>query len=108
MLETLGYAVLPAGSARAALSLCEDPQRRIDLLFTDVVMPDMKGPELRERARALRPTLEVLFMSGYAPSLAMGGGTGEEPIRFIPKPFTLAELARGVEGALRRADPGPS
>jgi PAS domain S-box-containing protein len=108
MLETLGYVVLAAGSARAALSLCEDRTRRIDLLFTDVVMPDMKGPELRERARALRPTLEVLFMSGYAPSLAMGRGTAEGPIRFIPKPFTLAELARGVEGALRRPDAGPS
>jgi two-component system cell cycle sensor histidine kinase/response regulator CckA len=98
MLETLGYTVLPASSARAALALCEEPGRRIDLLFTDVVMPDMKGPELRERVRALRPGLEVLFMSGHAPSLL--GASAGETVRFLKKPFSLAELARTVASAL--------
>jgi PAS domain S-box-containing protein len=94
MLEALGYTVLPVASARAALALCEDPATTIDLLFTDVVMPDMKGPELSEKARAERPALKVLFMSGYAPTLS------DRPGRFLQKPFTLTELSRGVHEAL--------
>jgi len=102
MLEGLGYSVVAADSARAALSLCEDTAQTLDLLLSDVVMPDMRGPELRKRSRAIRPDLEVLFMSGYAPNLAIGPGLAEEPIRFIQKPFTTAELASSVENALRR------
>jgi PAS domain S-box-containing protein len=101
MLRTLGYTVLSADTARAALSLCDEPGRRIDLLLSDVVMPDMKGPELRDKARALRPGLDVLFMSGYAPSLAVEQDSSSEPFHFIQKPFTLAELARGVQQAMR-------
>jgi PAS domain S-box-containing protein len=101
MLEALGYTVLPADSARAALSVCEDAGQRVDLLLSDVVMPDMRGPELRERSTAIRPGLEVLFMSGYAPSLAMGAGGADHPARFIQKPFTMAELARSVQSALQ-------
>jgi PAS domain S-box-containing protein len=103
MLQTLGYTVLAADTARAALSLCDDSSRRIDLLLSDVVMPDMKGPELRDKARGLRPGLDVLFMSGYAPHLAVGQGSSSEAFQFIQKPFTLAELARGVQQAMRAA-----
>jgi PAS domain S-box-containing protein len=101
MLQSLGYTVLSTGSARAALSLCQSPERAIDLLLSDVVMPDMKGPELRDRARALRPGLGVLFMSGYAASLVGSDVTGDRSVTFIQKPFTLAELARTVEIAMR-------
>jgi PAS domain S-box-containing protein len=100
MLRALGYEVVPVASPRTALALCEDPSRRVDLLVSDVVMPDMKGLELRDRARTVRPELPVLFMSGHAPSLVMGAdGPAEAPL-FVQKPFTLAELARGVEAAL--------
>src|SRR6185503_17191296 len=80
MLQSLGYTVLSAESARAALSLCESPDRAIDLLISDVVMPDMKGPELRDRARSLRPRLNVLFMSGYAASLVGSEVTGDASV----------------------------
>ena len=103
MLQSLGYTVLSADSGRAALSFCENPERAIDLLLSDVVMPDMKGPELRDRARVIRPRLDVLFMSGYAAALTATEGKGDESVTFIQKPFTLAELARSVEVAMRRA-----
>jgi PAS domain S-box-containing protein len=107
MLEALGYAVLSVGSPTAALSLCEDRGQKIDLLVSDVVMPEMRGPELRERLRAVRPALEVLFMSGYAPALVIAPALAEDPTRFIQKPFTLAELGRSVENALRRPTARP-
>ncbi len=104
MLESLGYTVLSVLSARAALALCEQADQRIDLLLSDVVMPDMKGPELRERARAARHGLEVVLMSGYAPSVAtVAHRAGEATQHFIQKPFTMAELARTLEIALRAA-----
>jgi two-component system, cell cycle sensor histidine kinase and response regulator CckA len=105
MLEALGYTVLSAESAEAALSLCENPNQRVDLLLSDVVMPDMRGPALRERSCAIRPGLEVLFMSGHAPSLVAGENPAGAPLRFIQKPFTMPELARSVESALRRTPP---
>jgi two-component system cell cycle sensor histidine kinase/response regulator CckA len=111
MLQSLGYTVLAAESGRVALAVCENPERAIDLLLSDVVMPDMKGPELRDRARAIRPRLDVLFMSGHAASLTGNQANSEskseaksdESVTFIQKPFTLAELARSVELAMRGA-----
>ncbi len=100
MLEGLGYTVLSADSARAALALCANRAQTVDLLLSDVVMPDMRGPELGERARAIRPDLPLLFMSGYASSLVVGPHTAESATHFIQKPFRMAELARSVESAL--------
>jgi CheY-like chemotaxis protein len=105
MLEALGYTVLSVASPTAALCLCDDREQKIDLLVSDVVMPEMRGPELRERLRAVRPGLEVLFMSGYAPALVIAPALAEDPAPFIQKPFTLAELARSVENALRGPPP---
>jgi FixJ family two-component response regulator len=70
-------------------------------------MPEMKGPELRQRVLALRPTLEVIFMSGHAPSLVVGPTPPDDEVRFLKKPFTLAELASSVASALRPGRPAP-
>jgi CheY-like chemotaxis protein len=106
MLETLGYTVLSAESGRAALSVCENLEQRVDLMISDAVMPDMRGPELRERSRAIRSGLQVMFMSGYPSSVVIRPGLAEEPVHFIQKPFTMADLARGVESALGQAPTG--
>jgi DNA-binding NtrC family response regulator len=74
---------------------------RVDLLLSDVVMPDMPGPELGARLRAMRPGLRVLYMSGYAPSLAGGVDMSLDSTHFIQKPFTMTELARSVEKIMR-------
>ncbi len=101
MLAELGYTVLVAPKPYVALSLCDDAEVRIDLVVSDVVMPEMNGPELRDRMRAVRPGLKVLLISGYTSDPAvrdevMAGGDS-----FIEKPFTMSALAHGVRDALR-------
>ena len=73
------------------------------MLLTDVVMPDMQGPELAERLRSVRPDLRVLFMSGYASSQLGGAALTTDSTHFIQKPFTMTELARSLERVLRPA-----
>jgi CheY-like chemotaxis protein len=77
-LQTIGYTVLVERTPLEALSLLEKTDTPVDLLFTDVVMPEMKGTELRDRARLVRPGIKVLFMSGYTqchcPSRRSGEG----------------------------------
>jgi PAS domain S-box-containing protein len=107
MLVGLGYTVVAADSGPAALDLCATPGLKIDLLLSDVVMPDMRGPELGERLRAVRPDLQVLFMSGYASGQVAGVDLSAESARFIQKPFTMAELARSVDRVMHRAPRRP-
>jgi len=103
MLVGLGYTVVAADSALAALGLCASPGLKVDLLLSDVVMPDMRGPELSDRLRAVRPELKVLFMSGYASGQVAGADLSSDSSAFIQKPFTMTELARSVERVLQRA-----
>ena len=97
MLEGLGYDVTSVPSPAEALALCARPEVAVDLLLTDVVMPEMKGTELRTRLEAMRPGLRTVFMSGYASDSvdAAGGGAG-----FVQKPFSADELAREIRRAL--------
>lgn len=91
-LEDLGYRVLEAANAAAALTLLRSDQQ-IDILFTDVVMPGgMMGPELARIARERRPDLKVLMTSGY--SEAQNGGNGEELKNILSKPYRKQDLAR--------------
>jgi PAS domain S-box-containing protein len=102
MLETLGYSVLVASTPLEALGLCGRVEVRIDLVVSDVVMPEMKGPELRDRIRLMRPDLDVLFISGYA-SDAVFNGYGEPQEHFLQKPFTIGALAEAARRAMQRA-----
>ena len=97
LLRSLGYTVIEASSGRAALEwLCGETE--VALLLTDVVMPDMNGPALVEAARALRPGLPVVFMSGYA-ELA-GIADVAKLGRVVAKPFRSAELAEQLAAVL--------
>ena len=86
ILDENGYEVLAAPGGAQALTLAEEHPGEIDLLLTDVVMPELLGTEVAERLSALRPQVRVLFMSGYAQPVV--GLTGE----IIDKPFTEAAL----------------
>jgi CheY-like chemotaxis protein len=72
----------------------------VDLLLTDVVMPDMKGPELACALLATHPDLRVLYASGYTDDALMESGTLEKGVDLIPKPFTRADLLGRVRAVL--------
>jgi two-component system, cell cycle sensor histidine kinase and response regulator CckA len=100
MLEQLGHRVAVADSAAEAFHLFERDGARFDLLITDVVMPAMGGPELRRALADLRPGLRTVFVSGWAPEVAMQRAGLEPGVLFLQKPFTLEELARAMRQAL--------
>ena len=101
-LSQLGYRALAAANADAALSLLSGPER-VDLLFTDVMMPGgTLGPALAKRARELRPNLEVLYTTGYAEQSVLGVGSTLSPAEVIQKPYRSEDLALRIRGLLDR------
>jgi signal transduction histidine kinase/CheY-like chemotaxis protein len=96
MLERRGFAVLPAGSPAEAIGLAETHPGRIDLLMTDVIMPDMGGKELSEKICLLRPGVRRLFMSGHTADVLDRHGVLDEGVFFIQKPFTMKTLSAKV------------
>ena len=102
LLEGSGYLVLEADSPNAALEVVGSHDDAIDLLLTDVVMPGMRGPELAERLRELRPGLKVLFMSGYTDEALAAQGLLQKDARFVQKPFSGTTLLTEVQAAMGR------
>jgi DNA-binding response OmpR family regulator len=100
LLERLGYKVLAAGSAVEALAIAKTDGRRIDLLVTDVVMPEMNGPTLAAELTASYPTLKTVFMSGYASSVLTTYGIDANSPNFIEKPFAISAFATRLRAAL--------
>jgi signal transduction histidine kinase/ActR/RegA family two-component response regulator len=100
VLKRAGYVVRSAGHPLEALEIAADPGQRIDLLITDVVMPDMNGVALARRLRESRPTLRVLFMSGFADDAIEHHGVVAGGRAFLQKPFTGSDLAHKVRGVL--------
>jgi two-component system cell cycle sensor histidine kinase/response regulator CckA len=100
-LKNQGYNVIEARSAETALeALRVTPQ--IDVLVTDVVMPGMDGATLARRVRQERPTIQVILMSGYSEDVAPEKVAGEDDMFFLPKPFSLKQLASLVKEAMQR------
>ena len=102
VLSGLGYEVLAFRTGAAALKALEPMTERIDLVLTDVVMPEMKGRELADRLRAIRPDLRILFASGYTEDVISKHGVLHADADFLPKPYSPAILARRVRAALDR------
>lgn len=97
VLEREGYEVLQAGDGLEALQLADAFPDRIDLLVSDVVMPEMGGRELARRLRILRPETSILLMSGYDEEMVIGRMEGDD---FLPKPFSPGVLAERVAALL--------
>lgn len=100
LLESYGYTVLPAWLPEDALAIAGRHEGGIDLLLSDVVMPQMNGPELYQRLRDFLPHLKVIYMSGYTSNMVVHNGALEEEASFIAKPFTSATLLGQVSRIL--------
>ncbi|TNE62077.1 MAG: response regulator [Alphaproteobacteria bacterium] len=94
-----GYKVLEAASGEAGLEILNTTREHIDLLISDVIMPNMDGPTLVKEARKDRPDLPVIFVSGYAEDMIRKNLEAEE-FQFLPKPFSLKDLAEQVKTIL--------
>ncbi|MFK3795824.1 MULTISPECIES: response regulator [unclassified Pseudomonas] len=95
VLEELEYTVLEAADGSEALAHLQNDGEAIDLMMTDQGLPDMKGTELASRAAALRPTLPILFASGYAENIDVPSG-----MHLIGKPFSIDQLRDKVTSIL--------
>ncbi|MDD4734881.1 MAG: transporter substrate-binding domain-containing protein [Kiritimatiellae bacterium] len=104
MLERMGYQVLAAGTPREALELAREPCSKIQLLLTDVVMPEMSGRELAVQMCRTCPLLRVLYMSGYTSNMITSQGVLDDGVHFIQKPLTFQTLAAKVREVLETSE----
>jgi len=93
-----GYHVLTASTPHLAVQMCERHPESIHLLLTDVIMPELSGKDLAKRVQKLRPTMRILFMSGYTEDVMKG--YLPESLHVLQKPFTAATLLQRVRAAL--------
>lgn len=100
MLESFGYTVRAASTPGEAIRIAEEHAGDINLLMTDVIMPEMNGRDLAKRLLSLYPELACLFMSGYTADVIAHRGVLEEGVHFIQKPFSVQGLAAKVRDAL--------
>jgi DNA-binding response OmpR family regulator len=100
MLEANGYQVLAVHDPEEAARVCRERPDAIDLLLTDVMMPEVNGRVLAERLGALAPSMRVLFMSGYSDEAVHRHGMLGESSEFLEKPFTERALVRKVREVL--------
>ena len=102
-LEPLGYKVLIAASGQEALEICKTEKEKIDLLLTDIVMPEINGRQLIKKLQSVRPGLQALLMSGY-PEDVVGPNSMLEPhLNFISKPFVTATLVQKINQVLEES-----
>ncbi|WP_296073956.1 cell cycle histidine kinase CckA [uncultured Agrobacterium sp.] len=100
MLETRGYTVYEAGSGTEALDVMEELEGKVDIVVSDVVMPEMDGPSLLRELRKSYPDLKFIFVSGYAEDAFAKNLPADAKFGFLPKPFSLKQLAVSVREML--------
>jgi nitrogen-specific signal transduction histidine kinase/CheY-like chemotaxis protein len=100
ILMQAGYNVLDAKGGEEAIRMCRAHHGPIELLVTDVVMPELSGKEVADRLLELRPTIRILFMSGYTDEAIIQHGVLDANVEFIQKPFTWIALTRKVRDVL--------
>jgi DNA-binding NtrC family response regulator len=100
LLQQLGYAVISAETPMQALRIAEEGSSDIQLLITDIIMPEMNGRELADRIKAIRPKIECLFMSGYTANVIAHQGVLDKGVNFIQKPFSMKGIAAKVREVL--------
>ncbi len=104
VLRKYGFNVLEAGHADDAVQVADMHTGAIDLMVTDVVMPDVSGPRLAKRMRQLRPSMRVLYISGYPDDELAAHGVGDNGWPLLPKPFSPLQLINGARAVLGRPE----
>ncbi|MBF0411999.1 MAG: transporter substrate-binding domain-containing protein [Desulfamplus sp.] len=101
MLKRLGYTVLTANTPKEAVNIARTYPEQINLLLTDVIMPEMNGRDLAIQMITIRPELKCLFMSGYTANVIAHHGVLDEDVNFIQKPFSIQELSSKIRKSLQ-------
>jgi two-component system cell cycle sensor histidine kinase/response regulator CckA len=101
-LSNRGYTVIEASDGAKALEVVREHSGPIDLVISDVVMPNMDGPALLREIRQLRPEVRIVFISGYAEEAFRRTLERDESFTFLPKPFSLKQLASTVKEVLNQ------
>ena len=96
-LRSRGYSVIEASNGVEAVEAMEEKNGAVDLVVSDVVMPEMDGPTLLRTLRSRNPDLKIIFVSGYAEDAFAKSLSEDEKFEFLPKPFTLAQLVAAVK-----------
>jgi two-component system cell cycle sensor histidine kinase/response regulator CckA len=100
VLRRAGYHVIDAADGSHAVDLCERQKPLINLIFTDVIMPTMSGPEMTRRLGKIYPGVPVLYTSGYSRSVVTENGADSSDFEFLQKPYTSQELLVRLEQIL--------
>jgi CheY-like chemotaxis protein len=100
MLKRLGYRVLAANSPQKAIAMARNHPEPIDLLLTDVIMPESNGRDLALRMEGICPRIKVLYMSGYTSNIIVNRGVLNEDVVLLQKPFSKNELASKIKDVL--------
>jgi len=100
-LRTTGYEVFEADGGEEALEVLEDIDFKIDLMISDVVMPEMDGPTLLKHVRKTMPNLKVIFVSGYAEESVRRDIEDDQSVEFLPKPYSLDQINSKVKEVLQ-------
>lgn len=100
VLESSGYTVHTAANGGEALLICEHIGGSIQLIITDIVMPEMSGRELTDRLSKICPNMKALYMSGYTKNAIVHNGVLDKDTNFISKPFSLPALTAKVREVL--------
>ncbi len=100
ILKQLGYSVIHAENGKSAVETAKSHDGEIDLLITDVIMPEMNGDELASKISEIQPGIKVLFTSGYTEDVISPHGILEEGAQFIGKPYKPQELAEKIRELL--------
>ena len=100
-LASRGYTVLEAGNGVEAIEVLDKHGGKVDLVVSDVVMPEMDGPTLLKELRKTNPDLKIIFVSGYAEDAFEKNLPPGEQFAFLPKPFTLKQLVAAVKETMK-------
>ncbi len=103
-LQLRGYKVTPASGGEEAVEIVKEDPDAIDLIVSDVVMPEMTGPEMMREVKKIRPNMSFIFISGYAEDAFREEMMDDEQFHFLAKPFSLKDLAVKVKQAFQAED----